>query len=523
MGEGDLARRRWGLRFVLPETETAYREWYIDTAVPFTRVGMIASLINWAAAIVSFRVGGAARFPTIAGLILFGAAPIISAALIATYKARRLILPLTAIANCVAGIIALAVIAGVLHRPDLVAGPTTLIAFFGFTIFRLPPVAAACAVAPYVVGGELILLSAWRHGHMSFIDLTFFANLIVIAALSGFLVCCVLDIVARNAFAQERTIERQRTLLAEERAKSEGLLVGLLRQQIAARSRELTELLSRVTLPTLPFSPREGDRFAERYRIARRLGEGGMGVVYEVKRDADGSAFALKVMTGALSGVAAARITREAEIGTRVQHENVVDTVDVGVAPTGHPFVVMELVLGGSLEDHRRKYGDNEWATAILRDIARGLQALHSHEIVHRDLKPSNVLVTDSGRAKIADFGIARMDDSVSGDDDTAVAAIPRAQLTQQGALVGTPMYMPPEAVLGKFGYEGDVFSFGVLAFELLSADYPFDDVPIRVVLAGAKLRPRDRDLQHGELLRRCLAQRPEDRPSLAEVVAALG
>src|SRR5205085_2331617 len=167
-------------------------------------------------------------------------------------------------------------------------------------------------------------------------------------------------------FVAELTIEQQKQTIAAERAKSESLLVGLLRQQIHARSRELTELLARVTLPTLPFAPRPGDRFADHYRIEGKLGEGGMGVVYRVTRDVDGRAFALKVMTGALTGSAAARITREAEIGTRVQHANVVDTVDVGVAPTGHPFVVMELVEGGTLEDHRKRYGDVAWSTKML-------------------------------------------------------------------------------------------------------------------------------------------------------------
>ena len=95
--------------------------------------------------------------------------------------------------------------------------------------------------------------------------------------------------------------------------------------------------------------------------------------------------------------------------------------------------------------------------------------------------------------------------------------------------MMGTPLYMPPEAMLGKFQYAGDVFSFGVLAFELLTGEYPFEDVPIRVVLTGSALRPRPQVLARvremvpaiAELLARTLEQRPEQRPSVDELVAA--
>ena len=372
MEEAELARDRWGLRFVRRETELAYREWHIDQAIPFTRVGMIASLLNWFLGVAMLWLASFREPLRISLIVLLGPVPPITAALIATSRARRLILPLTALANTVAGGAMLLIVAVVLGRPDLAAAPVTLIAFFGFTIFRLRPSVALLAVSPYTLAADLYFFFAWRAGRMPFGDMVFFTTIVVIAMLSGVLACGVLDIVSRNSFAQQHTVERQKKQLAEERAKSEGLLAGLLRQQVNARSRELTELLSRVTLPTLPFAPHAGDRFAERYRIGRRLGEGGMGVVYQVTRDADQSEFALKVMTGALSGSAAARITREAEIGTRVQHENVVDTVDVGVAPTGHPFVVMELVRGGSLEDQRQNYGDAAWSRTLLTTLRAG-------------------------------------------------------------------------------------------------------------------------------------------------------
>jgi hypothetical protein len=460
---------------------------------------------------------------------------VIVLALVACARAswRRAVIPLTAVANAIAGLTAWSISTFVIHTRDFVLPPLMITTYFGFAIFRLRPLYASLAVGTYLLAATVEWIRELATGAIGFASLSMDIGTSLVAFFTGLLVCIALDTMSRSAFAQERVIEHQRKTIAEETARSEALLVGLLRQQLSARSRELTDLLSRVTLPTVPFQPRVGDRFAERYRIGKRLGEGGMGVVYEVSREADARVFALQLMTGALTGSAAARITREAEIGSRVQHANVVDTVDVGIAPTGHPFVVMELVDGGSLDQHHKRFGDPSWASVILGDVANGLAALHAHDVVHRDLKPSNVLVTRLGRAKIADFGIARVADDVSGDDDTAVAAdaLPRAQLTQQGAIVGTPLYMPPEAVLGaeRFGRSGDVFSFGVLALELLTGEYPFEDVPIRVLLAGSRLKLRDEALQRArasspaitELLVRCVAQRPEERPSLDEIAAA--
>ena len=111
--------------------------------------------------------------------------------------------------------------------------------------------------------------------------------------------------------------------------------------------------------------------------IVRALGEGGMGAVYEVVRATDGETFALEVVTGGVSRAGAIRFAREAEIGARVRHPNLVSIVDVGLGDSGAPFLVMELVRGDALEERRDRFGDAAWAMPLLRQIARGLATLH--------------------------------------------------------------------------------------------------------------------------------------------------
>src|SRR6185436_18744278 len=185
---------------------------------------------------------------------------------------------------------------------------------------------------------------------------------------------------------------------------------------------------------------------------------------------------ALKVVTGSVTGAQAARFAREAEIGARLEHENLVRIVDVGVSPAGAPFLVMELVEGKSLDERRERFGNATWALAVLRQVGRGLQALHDAGVVHRDLKPGNVLLSgdvESPRARISDFGISRFNTLPSAADVDAMAdtadpakGLMGASMTKAGALLGTPLYMAPEAARGAQAIHkpADVFAFGLIA-----------------------------------------------------------
>jgi hypothetical protein len=323
-----------------------------------------------------------------------------------------------------------------------------------------------------------------------------------------------------------------------------------LRRQIADRSQRLAEALARIgAVPQRSMSLVAGATIHGRWRIVRALGEGGMGAVYEVERTTDAKRFALKVLTSASTGVALARLAREAQIAAQVAHEHLVAIVDVDVSETGALYIVMELVDGAPLSARRDRYGDVAWARDMLAQIARGLAALHAHGVVHRDLKPANVLVTKDGVAKIADFGIARlgadtaeaqvaqarteamaMGGAVVGAAATVAApAASNPELTATGMIMGTPLYMAPELAggAGAAAPSSDLFSLGVIAHELMTGALPFASPPALDAIAGRPWPapsplPPAIPAALSTILARCLDRDPTKRPTADEIAAAL-
>ena len=257
--------------------------------------------------------------------------------------------------------------------------------------------------------------------------------------------------------------------------------------------------------------------------------------MYEVERVTDLQRLALKAVVGEVSGASAARFAREAEIGARIHDANLVSIVDVGVS-AGVPFLVMELVRGGSLEARRAKFGDVAWALPILRQIAEGLAALHDAGVVHRDLKPANVLL-DGDVAKISDFGISRfgaLDDAASIDPNAAtMGASPKPQsglVTGTGVVMGTPLYMAPEAARGGRTLDAlaDVFALGIIAYELFTGRAPFAVPAMMLAMAEQPIptpKPID-DARVPERLRalvlECFATDPAKRPRVRALLDPL-
>ena len=200
------------------------------------------------------------------------------------------------------------------------------------------------------------------------------------------------------------------------------------------------------------------DVIAGRFRLERILGHGGVSEVWlahdlELERRV-----AVKLLSSART---ASRFEREARSVASLSHPNIVGVFDFG-EHEGRPYLVLEYVPGGTLDERLSKPLSDEDVAEIARDIAAGLAHAHERGIVHRDLKPSNVLFDGEGRAKIADFGVARV--------------LSDATLTTTGAVVGTAQYMAPEqATGGEVGPESDVYAFGVILFQLLTGRPPFE------------------------------------------------
>jgi serine/threonine protein kinase len=186
-----------------------------------------------------------------------------------------------------------------------------------------------------------------------------------------------------------------------------------LRRQIAQRSRQLADALARLAVggDTQKLAP--GQIIDGRYRVERALGAGAMGAVYEVVRLQDERRLALKVLSRVTDTRHLARFAREAQLAAEIRHPNVVSIVDLDFSTSGFMYLVMEYVDGPCLKDCRNRYGDTRWALAVIREMARGISAIHAKGIVHRDLKPANVLLEnatgDVPRPRISDFGISGM------------------------------------------------------------------------------------------------------------------
>jgi serine/threonine-protein kinase len=222
-----------------------------------------------------------------------------------------------------------------------------------------------------------------------------------------------------------------------------------------------------------PADPLIGVVLSDRYRIVRKLGEGGMGAVYQAEHALIEKRLALKVLSPELAHrpELVARFLQEAKAASRIGHENVVDISDFGQSPEGLVYVAMEYLEGRDLGQLLRTEGALRWPRVrpILMQIAKALRAAHEHGIIHRDLKPGNVfLVHREGRpdhVKVLDFGVAASVDE-GGDPPGR---------TQAGMIFGAAEYMAPEQAQGQpLDHRVDVYALGCLMYQLLTGSVPF-------------------------------------------------
>lgn len=261
---------------------------------------------------------------------------------------------------------------------------------------------------------------------------------------------------------------------------------------------------------------------ADRYELRGVLGEGGMARVYDGYDRVLARRVAVKLVREDVPGgrEMRERMLREARAAASFQHPNAVAVYD-----TGHedrtPYIVMELVEGGTLADELERSGalDQAKATRIVLDVLAALAAAHAGGLVHRDVKPANIMLPPGHPSKLADFGIAKQMEAGAG-------------LTVDGDVMGTPQYLSPEQVGGAPATpRSDVYAVGVVLFEMLAGTPPFTgDNPFAVALAHQEDRPPRLDrLVKGldpalvGIVHRCLEKKPERRyADAAELRAAL-
>ena len=268
----------------------------------------------------------------------------------------------------------------------------------------------------------------------------------------------------------------------------------------------------------------------ENFKIERQIGQGGMGVVYEATDTSLNRKVALKIMHKHLAARESfqQRFVREAQNAARLKHPNIVQ-IHHFFSKNGQLYLIMELLEDGSLQDYMRRLREQgrrmEQAEAVelVRQVAGGLHYAHQQGMIHRDMKPGNILLTRSTdgnspdtiyRAMIADFGLAKL--------------LQDMQTSQTGP-VGTLAYMSPEQILGgKVDHRSDIYALGVMLFELLVGQRPFNPQSLRdavrahrsgPVLSAAN-RPAGLDVRLEEILNRCLAPDQQDRYQSAHEIA---
>ena len=203
---------------------------------------------------------------------------------------------------------------------------------------------------------------------------------------------------------------------------------------------------------------------AKRYMIVKHVGQGGMADVYVAVDTLLNREVAVKVLRGELSNdpVALLRFQREANASTALSHPNIVDIYDVG-EENGYHYIVMEYVRGKDLKQLIAQRGAlcKEEAVAIMKQLVSAVAEAHRRNIIHRDIKPQNVLIKDDGTLKVVDFGIALAQDAL--------------QLTQSDSVMGSVHYLAPEVARGEAATrQSDIYSLGIVFYELLSGEVPF-------------------------------------------------
>jgi eukaryotic-like serine/threonine-protein kinase len=211
------------------------------------------------------------------------------------------------------------------------------------------------------------------------------------------------------------------------------------------------------------------------YEILSQIGSGGMGVVYRARDTRLGRPVAIKVLLAHLSSDASRlkRFEQEAQSAAALNHPNILAVYQLG-SYEGAPYLVSELLEGQTLREQLKQGPlSQESALDSAQQIAEGMSAAHERRIVHRDLKPENLFVTNEGRVKILDFGLAKLTEADSGSAET-VASV--GVQTHPGLIAGTVGYMSPEQVRGeKLDTRTDLFSFGVVLYEMVTGRRPFE------------------------------------------------
>jgi serine/threonine-protein kinase len=308
-----------------------------------------------------------------------------------------------------------------------------------------------------------------------------------------------------------------------DRSKEDQATRAFERNRIAALERGL-ELRGELGAPQGDLT---GTVLGGKYRIGRKIGSGGIGVVYAAEHTTLGHEVAIKVLRGAAAkdGGEIARLRREAYIQVHIEHPNVVRVLDLDQMPDGSIYVVMERLIGRSLADKLARDGllAPGYAVPVFVGVCRALAAAHRQGVVHRDLKPGNIFLCEDGTSKVLDFGMSKLASAES--------------LTQTGYTLGTPEYMAPEQCIGAtVEPRTDIYALGVLMYEAITGELPITaqnrrellDLHQRQIPVSMRVRrpdlplPEPLDLAVMKCLKKRMNERPRSATELEQLLSAV-
>lgn len=526
-GAARVSMRSWTLRFA-DDLEREFIEEYFGRTLSQVRMALVLGASLYAVfAILDLWI--APRHWQELWVIRAVAVPVILAPLALSYTRHyrrwRDYALTTAIMLAALGIV---VMTSIIPAPGsyLYYAGLVLVVTYAFTLVRLPVTYSSTIAAFTIVAYVLVATVFGETAPVLVVNNLFF---LFAAAIIGFSANYSMERYARTNFLQRRVIAERTAEL--ERANA----LLLVKNQMLAESRAETirsahrsELIFSALSDALP-----GTVLDDKYRIEEKLGAGGFGTVYRGVHLFLHHPVAIKVFRPAIGGSALESLDRfrvEGISACRVSHPNAVTVLDFDVSAGSLAYLVMELLEGRSLADEIRAAGrlDVARAVRIALDVCNVLSEAHAAGIVHRDIKPSNVFLhrlKGEEQVKVIDFGLAKLAQSTTAADSPAVSVA--------GTLLGTVEYMSPERLEGH-DYDGraDVYSLGVMLFEMLTGEVPFrsrDGGYWSVARMHAEQQPErpsrlDRRIpaELDALVLRALAKKPADRPDARALGTAL-
>lgn len=268
-----------------------------------------------------------------------------------------------------------------------------------------------------------------------------------------------------------------------------------------------------------------------RYKLLEPIGRGGMGIVYRTHDLQKNQEIALKLLRREYvsNSVEVRRFAREASTALRIKHPNVIETYEYGLVASGQAFITMEILTGHSLMNELRRNITipKDYALKIMKQVCLGVLEAHKQDVIHRDLKPNNIFLVYSSNnepvVKVLDFGIAIL----QAKQDDKKAALER--LTDPNIIIGTPEYMSPEQINKRdVEKETDIYSLGVVFYEMLTGQVPFLGTDVEILIAHISKKPTPINQiiliepQLASLIMAMLAKDPKDRPSLELIITTL-